>query len=229
MPTHLYCLLPPGSSVVPPADIRVLNARVAQAWAGEAGEGRLSRDARDVARATIAHDRIVGLALAQGTTPMPASLADPYDDDASMLADIAAHSVLIESAFRAIAGMVEMTTIVALNEATPPAEGPGRGRAYLEQLRSGPARAASIGDRVADAMGKLFVDARRRGDGNRVALSHLIPRSAEAGYRAAADALAGDGYRIVVDGPRAPYSFALFSPHRGIESGLWIGGTILAT
>lgn len=214
---------------MPPADIRVVEARVALAWAGEASEGRVSRDARDVARATIAHDRIVGLALAQDVTPLPASLADPYDDDASMLADIAAHSVPIESAFRAIAGLVEMTTLVALNEATPRAEGPGRGRAYLEQLRSAPARAASIGDRIADAMGKLFVDSRRRGDGNRVALSHLIPRSAEDVYRATAEALAGEGYRIVVDGPRAPYSFALFSPRRGLETELWLGGTILAT
>ena len=229
MPTHLYCLLPRGSSAAPPAGIRVVDAKVALAWAGDANSPRLSRDARDAARATVEHDRVIGSALAQGLTPLPASLADPYDDDASMVADIDSHSQVMEPAFAAIAGMVEMTTIVAMQDATPGADTPGRGKAYLEQLRSMPARVGAIADRIAAALKHMSTDMRRRDDAGKVALSHLVPRHAIDLYRTAALAQAGDGYRLVVDGPRAPYSFVLFSPRRGLDTDVWLGGTILAT
>ena len=229
MPTHLYCLLPRDSSAVPPAGVRVVDTRAARAWVGDAREARLSRDARDAARAALEHDRVIGAALAQDVTPVPSSLADPYEDDAAMVADVDAHAQAIELAFPAIAGMVEMTTIIALLDAAPPADAPGRGTAYLEQLRSAPARAGAIADRIADALGRFCPDSRRRADGGKVALSHMIPRSAIDFWRTTAVALRGDGYRLVLDGPRAPYSFAVFSPRRGLITDMWLGGTILAT
>lgn len=229
MPTHLFCLLPRGSSAVAPAGVRIVDARVALAWVGDTKESRLSRDAREVARATLEHDRIIGQALAQGVTPMPASLADPYEDDAAAQADIAAHARDIEAAFPAIAGMVEMTAIIAVHDDAPSSDSPGAGKAYLEQIRSAPARASAIADRIAAAMAKVFPDARRRAQGNRVALSHLIPPTAVSAYRTALGMLGADGYHLVVDGPRAPYSFALFSPRRGLMTEMWTGGTILAT
>ena len=229
MPTHLYCLLPRGSSAIPPEGVRVVDSRAALAWVGDTHASRVSRDAREAVRATIAHDRVVGAALGQDVTPMPASLADPYDDDATMLDDLTAHAGEIARAFPAILGMVEMTTIIALNDTPPAADAPGRGTAYLEQVRSAPARAAAIADRVAEALGKRIADTRRRDDGARVALSHLVPKSAETMYRELVAGLGGQGYRLVVDGPRAPYSFALYSPRRGLVTELWLGGTILAT
>lgn len=214
---------------MPPAGIRAVNTRVAVAWADDASEPSLSRDARAAARATIEHDRVIGSALAQSITPMPASLADPYDDDAAMVADIDAHAREVELAFPAIADMVEMTTIIAVHD-TPPAAGvSGRGKAYLEQLKNAPNRAAEISDRIAHSLSQVFSDSRRRGNAATVALSHLMPRHAVGLYRDLVLAHAGAGYRIVIDGPRAPYSFALYSPRRGLMTDMWLGGTILAT
>src|SRR3954465_8566621 len=102
MPTHLYCLLPRGSSAIPPAGVRVLDTPAALAWVGDAAQPRLSRDARDAVRETLAHDRVVGSALDQGVTPMPASLTDPYEDDAALQVDAAAHARAIERAFPSI-------------------------------------------------------------------------------------------------------------------------------
>jgi hypothetical protein len=196
---------------------------VAVAWVGDTSEPRLSRDARDAARATIEHDRIVSRALNQGVTPIPASLADPYEDDAAVGIDLRAHASAIEAAFPLIADRIEMTTIVALRDSVPATDAPGRGTAYLEQIRSAPSRAASVADRIADSLKLKFPNSQRRAERGRVALSHLIPRDAIDTYRTLVLANSGSGYRIVIDGPRAPYSFSLFSPRRGIH------GMILAS
>ena len=225
MPTRLYCLLPRESSAVPPAGVRVLDAQVAIAWVSDTDEPRISRDARDAARATIDHDRVVGSALAQDVTPIPASLADPYPDDAALVSDVASHAEMLEPAFMAVAGMVEMTTIVALRDATPPADEPGRGKAYLEQIRTAPQRANDVADRIARALSESFADSARRGDGGTVALSHLMPRTAIDLYRTLCLANAAPGYKLVIDGPRPPYSFALFSPGRGLVTEMWLGRT----
>ena len=223
MPTHLYCLLPRGSSATPPAGIRVVETSPALAWVSGTAEAKLSRDARDAVRATVAHDRVIGSALEQGVTPMPASLADPYEDDAALDVDLAAHASAIELALPAIAGMVEMTTIIAIQDVRPSAEEPARGKAYLEQLRSAPARADAVADRLTAALGIHFPEARRRGDGARIGVSHLMPRTATDFYRTLALSVAGEGYRMVIDGPRAPYSFALFSPRSGLRTEMWFG------
>ena len=225
MPTHLYCLLPRGSSVLPAPPVRSLDAGAAVAWVADTTEPLVSRDARIAARATIDHDRVVSSALAQGATPIPAALADPYPDDPAAIADVKSHTEDISLAFPAIAGMVEMTTIIALHDELPPGDAPGRGRAYIEQLRSAPARAAAIGDRIEKEMSVRFADSARRADGSRVAISHLVPAAAVGYYREAARASEGDGYRLVVDGPRAPYSFAMFAPRRGLVSPMWLGTT----
>lgn len=228
MPTHLYCLLPRGSSALPAPPVRSLDAGAAIAWVVDTTEPLVSRDARMAARATIDHDRVVSSALAQGVTPIPAALADPYPDDPAAVADLKSHTEDISLAFPAIAGMVEMTTIIALHDELPPGESPGRGRAYIEQLRTAPSRAAAIGDRIEKEMFVGFVRGARRADGSRLAISHLVPATAVGYYREAARASEGDGYRIVVDGPRAPYSFAMFAPRRGLITSMWLGsGTVV--
>lgn len=215
MPTHLYCLLPAGSSVAPPATVRAVAVRAGIAWVSDAEAPRLSRDAKDAARATVEHDRVVSAAVAQGTTPVPASLADPYANDAEMEADLEAHAKQVQAAFPTFAGMIEMTAIVAMHDDAPAPGTSNRGRAYLEQLRSLPARAAEVAKRVERGLSQ-FPSVRQRAEGGRVALSHLIPAAEAEAYRAAARSVAGDGYRIVVDGPRAPYSFVVFAPRRGL-------------
>jgi hypothetical protein len=218
MPTHLFCLLPARSKLVAPAApaVRILAAGPVVAWVENASAATLSRDARDAARATVEHDRVVGAALVQGVTPVPALLADPYEDDASALADVASHTGEIEAALDRVHGMVEMTVIIAMNESPPAADADGRGRAYLEQLRSLPERAAAIADRVAAAVSEIGGAPRRRAEGGRVGLSHLILRTRVEDFRRLAQQQVGVGFRIVIDGPRAPYSFARFSPGHGI-------------
>lgn len=220
MPTHLYCLLPAGRDVAPPDSpaVRALVLDGIVAWVADAASARLPRDLREAARATLEHDRVVSVPLSHGVTPVPASLADPYESDAAALSDVEAHGESIVAALAVVDGRVEMTTIVAVHDTLPAAEAAGRGRAYLEQLRSLPSRAASIADRVAARLSAVAGAAARRNDGGRVALSHLIPVSDVERYRSAARSCDGEGYRIVIDGPRAPYSFAAFAPGRGISA-----------
>ena len=216
MPTHLYCLLPAKSDLTPPVSVRALAAGDVTAWVGDAGADALSRDARVIAKATVEHDRVIGAALGQGVTPVPSSLADPYANDVEAARDIAAHAPAIVDALRRVADRVEMTTLVALTDSSPPPDAPGRGRAYLEQLRGQPSRVGAIADRFEDALREIAGSPRRRINGATLALSHLVPPGAIHVYRSTALAHAGPGYRIVIDGPRAPYSFARFSPRHGI-------------
>jgi hypothetical protein len=216
MPTHLYCLLPARSELRLPPTIRFLVAGEIGGWAATTAMAALSRDVRDVARATVEHDRVIGAALAQGITPVPVSLADPYTDDEAAGRDIAAHAEDVARALARVRDRVEMTTIISLTESPPPPSGTGRGRAYLEQLRSRAARLGDIADRVTHAARPFAGEPRRRGDGPALSLSHLIPRGGVDEYRNLGLALAGQGYRLVIDGPRAPYSFARFSPQGGI-------------
>jgi hypothetical protein len=222
MPTHLYCLLPEGSSVAVPAaspPVRALAAGGVIAWVSDAATPRLSRDVRDAAKATVEHDRVIGTALAQGVTPVPASLADPYESDAEALADIAPHAASIATALEAIQGQVEMTIIVAIQDVVPARDAEGRGRAYLEQLRSLPSRASDLADRLEGELSKTAGPARRRAHGGRVALSHLVALGDVSRYRENVLRMTENGCRVVTDGPRAPYSFASFIPRRGFHSG----------
>ena len=216
MPTHLYCLLPAPSSLAPPAGVRALGIGDVEAWVASTDVATLSRDARDVARATIEHDRVVSAALAQGVTPIPAALADAYENDDSASHDLHGHRDEIVRALDRVRDMVEMTVIIAVADAAPPRDATGRGRAYLEQLKALPSRAGSIGDRVSAVVKTLAGLGRRRAEGGIVGLSHLVARRDIEAYRRLALSQAGDGYRIVIDGPRAPYSFARFSPRHGI-------------
>lgn len=216
MPTHLYCLVPAASELAAPPAIRVIAAGTVAAWVGDARAPRLSREAKDAAQATIEHDRVVGLALAQGITPVPASLTDPYADDDAAAADVAAHAAKVESALERVRDRVEMTVIVAMGEAPIPPSMPARGRAYLEGLRSHAAQASTIAALIDDALARIVVATAQRAEGNRVALSHLVAREHVDSYREFCRGVEGQGYRIVMDGPRAPYSFARFSPGHGI-------------
>jgi hypothetical protein len=133
---------------------------------------------------------------------------------------VASSADAVRRQLRDVDGKVEMTAIVSVTDATPPVAAASRGREYLEQVRSRPARAETIAARVAAALTPIGGVAEIRPAAGRVALSHLIPRDRVIKYREAAQAAGGEGYRIVIDGPRAPYSFATFRPR---------GGTILAT
>src|SRR4051812_3435780 len=108
MPTHLYCLVPARSELTLPPTIRLLTAGDVAAWVATSTASSLSREAREVGRATVEHDRIIGAALAQGITPVPVSLADPYPDDIAVSRDIAEHADAIARALSRVRDAVEM-------------------------------------------------------------------------------------------------------------------------
>jgi hypothetical protein len=112
-----------------------------------------------------------------------------------------------------------MTTIVTLTDSTPRPDAAGRGRAYLEQLRTQGSRISAVADRITAELRLTAGDPRRRSDRGTIALSHLIRRDSVDAYHDRVISLAGQGFRIVIDGPRAPYSFSRFSPGHGILDG----------
>jgi hypothetical protein len=219
MPTHLYCLLPAGGEAAPAPDtgsVRVLEVGGIAAWVGDSATERLPRDKRRAAVEAIEHDRIIGSALSRGVTPLPATLTDPYLNDEEALADIANRAGEIRASLSEIDGAVEMAVIVAgrgplVPSSASPAEA-RPGRAYLERVRDLPNRLAALADEIDSRLQMVVLASSRRIDADRLGLSHLVLRGRVDEYRSLALRCVFEGYRVVVDGPRAPYSFAAFSP-----------------
>lgn len=239
MPTHLYCLLPAGSNSAPPPPsdsspnvgqseakgaepgvaVRTLRIGGIVAWVASTADSRLTREGRRAAGEAVRHDQVVAQALARDVTPVPATLTDPYADDAALIADITSRTAEIVAAFDRARGAVEMAVILAPRDADAPDEPEGSGgpgRKYLERLRELPGRLAAAADEIDHRLAGVTRESTRRVDRDRIGLSHLIRREDVAAYRTVALACASDSYRMVVDGPRAPYSFAAFSPQTGV-------------
>ena len=218
MPLHLYCLLASGAEVTPPARIPAivqLETDDLLAWASFTDDTRVSREGRRLAKRTLEHDQVVADALTQGVTPMPATLADPYLNAAALLADVHARADEIRSTLARIEGTVEMAVILTSrsSEAAAAAAVESPGRAYLERIRDLPSALAGYGDDVEARVGQFSLASNRRPDAGRLGLSHLVRRNDVAAYRSAVLAGVSPAVRLVVDGPRAPYSFAAFSPN----------------
>jgi len=144
---------------------------------------------------------------------MPATLADPYPDDDAVKKDLSARADEIRAALSRIAGSVEMAVILARGVAEPdPESAPTSGRQYLERLRDLPADLSAAGDDIDRRVGPLVIAGSRRPATDRLGLSHLIRRNDVDAYRSAVLGAASGRIRLVVDGPRAPYSFAAFAP-----------------
>jgi len=222
MPTHLYCLLAAGSDATPPTnvgvDVRALVVGDVVAWVSTVDTDRLTREGRAAASEAVRHDRVVSQALARNITPMPATLADRYAADADVVADVAGRSVEVKAALQRIAGLVEMAVIIApaTHTADQKAEevAGGPGRKYLEQLRDRPSRLNDVASRIDTAVESISRDTRRRVERDRIGLSHLVRLADIDPYRTLVLGFASGDYRLVVDGPRAPYSFASFVPNR---------------
>jgi hypothetical protein len=222
MPTHLFCLLATGSDAAPPTnvgvDVRALVVGDVVAWVSTVAKDRLTREGRAVAAEAVRHDRVVAQALARNVTPMPATLADGYATDSDVVADVAARREEIGIALEQIAGLVEMAVIIAsashAADENAEAVAGGPGRKYLEQLRDRPARLTDVAARIDGALGSISRDTRRRIERDRIGMSHLVRRADIDHYRTVVLGFAGSAYRLVVDGPRAPYSFASFAPDR---------------
>jgi hypothetical protein len=173
------------------------------------------------------HDAVVSAALATGRTPLPARFGQIWPSDDACSTAVTHRAEELQALLHRIAGLVEMTVCTLLpgmsssaGVAAAPAGAATPGTAYLKQVRARAereqhARAAleALRARVTHALGSLARGeaAEIRGSDEALALSiaYLIDRGDEAPFRRVVDATAGESaMRLVVAGPRAPYSFA---------------------
>jgi hypothetical protein len=173
------------------------------------------------------HDAVVTAALATGRTPLPARFGQSWPSDAECVASVTQRASELEPLMRRVAGLVEMTVCTLLPGMPPARGGPGAARdavapgsAYLRQLRARADRERhlrtaleTLRARVSRALAPLSRGevAEIRGSDEALALSvsYLVERGGEARFRRAVDEVAREAAaRLVVAGPRAPYSFA---------------------
>jgi hypothetical protein len=232
MPTYLYCVVPAAdvseaAPVTPPGigggAVRVLSVGPLEAWVSTIAEGA----PRGTVQAAREHDAVVSAALATGRTPLPARFGQVWPSDAACIASVRQRAGELEPLARRMAGLVEMTVCTLLPGMPPamrplsaPHDGTAPGSAYLRELRARVdrerhLRAAleSLRAQVSRAIGPLSRGevAEIRGSDQALALSvsFLVERGREPHFRRAVDEVAREAAaRLVVAGPRAPYSFA---------------------
>jgi hypothetical protein len=235
MATYLYCVLtPPGANALPPglrgigdAPVRTLtvgNDASLEAWVATIDDGVLRATGEALAAQALVHNEVVNAALETGRTPAPARYGSRFADDAQCVADLRRRSSELREILGRIAGAVEMSVLLvplAVQSPTPvlkpePTEA-AAGRRYLESVRSRAhiweerrAAAEAEAERVRRLVGEFVRDeARSFGSAGVMSVAHLVLATEVGSYRAALeDVEAGRSFRLVVSGPRAPYSFA---------------------
>ena len=201
-----------------------------EAWVATIDDPLLrTADGARTATFALAHNEVVEAAMATGRTPLPARFGQRFLDDAGCRADLAQRAATIRRALARVAGCVEMGVVIAQSaprvdsdlERTPITV-PGRhepqaGRRYLEALRSRArdeeARSAvweSALAAVSASVRRLVqAEAKHRTPRGPWSISHLVPREAVDAYRATIESMeTQSSARLVLSGPRAPYSFS---------------------
>ncbi|MDQ3950000.1 MAG: GvpL/GvpF family gas vesicle protein [Gemmatimonadota bacterium] len=213
-------MTPPG---IGGGAVRVLPVGALEAWVSTVADRAL----RATVQAVREHDAVVSAALATGRTPLPARFGQSWPSDAACVASVTQRAAELESQLRGVAGLVEMTVCTLLPGIPPATRVPAAARdeaapgsAYLRQLRARADRERhlrtaleALRARVSRSLGSLSRGevAEIRGNGGALALSvsYLIERGGVPHFRRAVDEVAREAAaRLVVAGPRAPYSFA---------------------
>ena len=249
---HLYCIVPndrrgavspmPGLSGVSSSRVRALPMGAFSAWVSDVERGLPVR-----LDGVKAHDAVIEAALATGNTPVPARFGQRFEDDDACVAALEQRVESVTALLHMVSGQVEMTLLVApstsrmlrdLEPALPTSASSsphGPGRTYLESLRSREASAgqvragaATFASRVGDAVQPLV---RRTAEHQSVTrlpmltVSHLIARDAVEEYRSAAKTVPpGQELRLLIIGPRAPYSFCALHADDGGGHGMNLAG-----
>lgn len=165
MTTHLYCLLPAASGMLPPgitgidgAAVRALEVGEMVAWVSTT-EPRPEIVQNVAAGAALAgireHDAVVELALSTGVTPLPARFGQRFRDDDACAAEIGRKANAILALLLAVQGLVEMTLILTPSTKRVVAdlipvlpemvgEEPGVGRRYLDALKTREAATGAV-------------------------------------------------------------------------------------
>lgn len=232
MPTYLYCLLtptaepesgPPIAHGIGGAAVRVLSAGPLEAWVSTIG----APPPAATVQAVREHDAVVSAALATGRTPLPARFGQIWPSDADCATAVAQRREELESFLHRVAGTVEMTVCTLLPGMppapqpfpTPGSPGVKPGTAYMFRLRARAdreqhLRAAleALRARVSRALGPIsraeIAEIRGSDEALALSVSYLIERGKEAEFRRAVDEASRESAaRLVVVGPRAPYSF----------------------
>lgn len=242
MSIHLYCVLPAAGRVSEPPLIDGVDGSKVRALA----VNRLIAWISDVERgvpATVdgvkAHDAVVHAALDLGSTPVPARFGQRFDDEQACVAALAHRAPDVEALVAGMQGTVEMTLLITpstrrmlrdLDTPSTPADrvdADGAGRRYLESLRRREgasaelhAGASALAARLAAAAAPFVLRAAEHQPLTRLPMltvSHLVSRDTAEAYRKAIEAVeSGAELRVLVIGPRAPYSFCALGGSAGM-------------
>lgn len=228
MRTHLYCLLPAASrDALPEATSGIDGAPVRSLVFGEivAWVSDVAYRSSTPISSVRAHDAVIAAALSTGSTPLPARFGQRFPDDEACRSALGKRYPALATAVDAIQGFVEMTLLLTLAapreedlQPLPPAGAElGTGRRYLEMLRAREDTARKFSenlDHLSDglvAAVRGFIRQSSVQDGVKRpfrTISHLIEREDVAAYTEAARAAQMPAEcRMLVIGPRAPYTF----------------------
>lgn len=235
MATYLYCVLAPPKIEAFPSGLRgiagvairsvvVPAANGIEAWVATIEDSTLHSTRQALVEQALLHNEVVDAALATGRTPLPARFGSRFRDDAACAAHLEARHAELEATIRRFAGTVEMAVLLVPNAARgargadrPNRHEPTAGRRYLEAIRertqSGDRRRAAaerLAERLTSSLAPIVkAEARRLDSPGVVSIAHLVERTDLELYRRMVRELSTDNdFRIVVAGPRAPYSFA---------------------
>jgi hypothetical protein len=235
MATYLYCVLGPAKTDAFPSGLRgIAGAPVRsviaptrsgiEAWVATIEDSILRSTGRELAEQALLHNAVVDAALATGRTPLPARFGSRFRDDAACASHLEEHRAKLEAALTRVSGAVEMAVLLVPTAESgetlvdrPQRGEPDAGRRYLEAIRErtqSVERLQEAADRLARRLGSTVArmvrgEARRSDSSSIVSVAHLVDRADLDRYRRAVAGLTTDNdFKIVVAGPRAPYSFA---------------------
>jgi len=239
--THLYCVLPhemrgslpSGLSGLAGERVRALLVDGLVAWVSD-----VKRTIPVSVEGVRAHDAVVEAALETGTTPVPARFGQRFESDDACREALRNRAASVESLLADVHGSIEMTLIITpstrrmIRELEPvlpemfDSETERPDRRYLDSLRRREATTGAIKSAMDELVRALSVAAgpllRRTTVLDQVSrlplrtVSHLIARDRVAAYRAAvAGVESGAELRLLVIGPRAPYSFSSLTDSGG--------------
>jgi len=232
MATYLYCVLAPRRSDAPAlrltgvggAPVRAIVGAGLEAWVSTIDDATLVTNGRVMGEQAVLHNDVVEAALATGQTPLPARFGSRFADDVACVAYLEQHHSELSAPLTRIADAVEMSVLLVpivpskeTDRQAPRREDPAAGRRYLEAVRERTrqddrrrAAAASLAGRITSAVAPIIRGASHEArSAGVVSVAHLVGRSELDEYKRAIAALVPEmGYRILLAGPRAPYSFA---------------------
>lgn len=234
MVTYLYCVLaPPKTEAFPfgltglagtPVRVVVVHEREGlEAWIATLDETTLHATGSALAKLAIVHNEVIDAALATGRTPLPARFGTRFADDGALLADLRERRAQLIDRLHRVAGAVEMSVLVVPTEQAqkhsttqPRRDEPAAGRRYLEAVRERTrseeqrhVEANKVAKLVSQAVSVITRGEIRSTSATVLSIAHLVRQDDLERYRLELSQLdVGEKFRIIVAGPRAPYSFA---------------------